>query len=190
MPLENRTKEAQLDYLSGRGLYIASACNKLIRKTLLTDKMLFRAGIYSEDVEWCARLLNYADSMDFICANFYCYRQRRDSITHTINDKKCRDLCNNIIGCFNLLEEADQTAKEALGRYTAYQYGTFFKVQAQAKNRQKECVDKLEPYQWILSKHCGNKKLRILSIGCRIFGYRTLCKMIRFAYHIRYRSGE
>lgn len=190
MPFEKNKKSDQLAYLSQNGLFIASACNKLIRRELFTEKLLFQPGVYSEDIEWCARLLCCAKSMDFVCANFYCYRQRRDSITHTINNKKCHDLCNHIIECFSIMEASDKEEKNALYNYVAYQYGTFFKVQAEAKNEQKDCIERLAKYQWVLSYHCGNKKLVILYIGCKLLGYRRICRLMRMAYTKKREDGE
>lgn len=188
MPIQCRNKKEQLAYLTGNHLYIASACNKFIRRDLLNENMRFKRGVYSEDIEWCARLLYYAESIDFICENFYCYRQRRDSIRHTIDDKKCKDLCQNIIHCINLAQQAEKDFQEYYYRYAAYQYGTFFKVQAQAKNRQTECIEILKEYSWILKYHTHNKKLKCLYLGCKILGYKNLCSIIRQAYRNKHRG--
>lgn len=182
MPINNKTKNKQLEYLTGQGLYIASACNKLIKREVLTQELEFKKGIFSEDIEWSARLLIYANTMDFICENFYCYRQRSGSITHTLDDKKCEDLCNNIIGCMKLIELSDKDEKLYIERYTAYQYGTFFMVQAKTQNNVRDCIECLANYKWILSYHCGNKKLLILHLFCKILGYKTTCKLIRLVY--------
>lgn len=188
MPLDLKTKNEQLDYLAKNRLYIASACNKLVRRTLLTEQLLFQPGVYSEDVEWCARLMRAAGSMDFVCANFYCYRQRRDSISHTINDKKCRDLCEHIIRCITLAGDAAGMEQTALAHYAAYQYGTFFVVQAQAENPQHVCIDKLSGHHRILENHLGNRKLLLLGIGCKVLGYKQVCKWIRFLYRMKNRT--
>lgn len=186
MPTELKNKKEQLQYLSDKQLYISSACTKLIKTSLmLKENLLFEKGVYSEDVEWSARLLKCADSMDFICANFYCYRQRRDSISHTINDKKCGDLCKHILNCIEMYEKANGEEKEALGVYSAYQFGTYFLVQAQAEHPQKECISKLKNYTKILNYHKGNKKLQLLNLGCKIVRYTTMCKMIRIAYRVK-----
>lgn len=182
MPISNLSKADQLDYLSQNGLYIASACNKLIKRTLFQKGLLFKKGIYSEDIEWCARLMKYAKSMDFVCENFYCYRQRKDSITHTINDKKCIDLYQNIMGCFQIAEVSDVHLKRSLLNYTAYQFGTFFIVQAQAENDQNIYAKKLENYCWILAYHNGNRKLIMLYMCCNVLGYSLTCKLIRFIF--------
>lgn len=185
MLLTYKSKNEQLRYLTQNNLYIASACNKLIKRTLFDESLKFRSGVYSEDIEWCAKLLQKADSQDFVCENFYCYRQRQDSIRHTINDKKCMDLCNNIIRCFELLEECEQESSEYFKRYIAFQYGTFFKIQAQAENVPYECIEKLEKYKGILKSYAGNRKLMCLHIGCTVMGYKNLCKIIRMVYKKR-----
>lgn len=182
MPLNKQTKEEQLAYLTEHNLYIASACNKVIRREILNEKMRFCEGIHSEDIEWCARLLIFAKSMDFICENFYCYRQRKDSTTHTINEKKCKDLCDNILKCISFIELANEQEREYIRRYIAYQYGTFFRVQAQADDEPSECIRKLSKFKWILSYHCGNRKLIILYICCCFLGYEKTCKVIRRIY--------
>lgn len=185
MPLTCNNKYKQLQYLTQNHLYIASACNKLINRDMFDDSLKFRKGVYSEDIEWCARLLQKAQTLDFICENFYCYRQRRDSIRYTINNKKCVDLCNNIIRCFEMAKESDTEEKEFLYRYIAFQYGTFFMVQAQAETIPYECIKRLKEYQWILKYHVGNKKLICLYAGCKFIGYKNLCKITRLVYRKR-----
>lgn len=183
MPTSCCTKETQINYLTKHNLYIASACNKLIRRSLFNEELMFVSGIYSEDVEWCARLLKRARSMDFVCENFYCYRQRSDSIRHTITHKKCEDLCNNIISCITDASELGEPVKTYLYRYAAYQYGTFFMVQAQGEKEPSDSIKKLSRYQWLLKYRCHNKKLLILHLGCKLLGYERVCKLIRRGVH-------
>lgn len=182
MPLEYCTKEQQLNYMMNHSLYIASACNKLIRRSLLDDTMLFVKGVYSEDIDWGARLLLVAESFDFVCENFYCYRQRKDSIRHTINNKKCIDLKNNIIKCIELGKKADLKWKKNFFQYAAFQYATFFLIQAQAENPQKECIEELSSYHKILTYHGNNRKVAYLYYADKIMGTRFLCKLIRLFY--------
>lgn len=174
-------RDEQLQYLAEHGLYIASACNKLIRRNLL-EGLSFQQGIYSEDIVWCAKLIEKAQSMDFVCENFYCYRQRADSIRHTITDKKCNDLVQNILTCLDMAKQAPKETQRLLRSYTAFQYGTFFAVQAQAEHSQLRYIEELAKHQWIMSYHGSNKKLRILYIGCKLIGYKNVCRMIRMIY--------
>lgn len=182
MPLNLRGKKEQLEYLSSNSLYISSACTKLIKCKLFTNHLLFEKGVYSEDVVWSAHLLCAADSMDFICEKFYCYRQHGNSISHTVNDKKCANLCKHIITCIDLCDTATDNEKSALCKYAAYQFGTYFIVQAQAEKTQAECINKLARYSHILSHHKNNKKLTVLYWGTKIMGYKNLCRLVRFIY--------
>lgn len=183
-PLDLPKKERK-KYILDNNLYIASACNKLIKKSLFEDgDLYFIKGIYSEDIDWCLRLLIKAESVDFICENFYCYRQRSDSITHTINDKKCHDLTNNILKCFSMVNKSE-SLQDVLYKYVAYQYGTFFITQAVAENYQSECINELSKYKWVLKYHTNNKKLIILNIMVTLFGYKLSCKIIRFFIRLR-----
>lgn len=172
----------QLEYLFAHGLYIASACNKMIRRSLLDEHLRFKKGIYSEDIDWCARLLVCAQSFDYLAEQLYSYRQHSSSIRHTINDKKCRDLTENILKCFDLVRQACDEKKQVLMSYTAFQYGTFFMVQAQAEHVPYACIEKLRSFKWILSHHGKNKKLWLLHVSCRLIGYRATCALIREAY--------
>lgn len=184
LPLDFNKLES-IQYLLDNNLYIASACNKLIKKSLFEDgDLYFVKGIYSEDIDWCLRLLIKAESVDFICDNFYCYRQRSGSITHTINDKKCHDLTNNILKCFSLVNKSE-SLQDVLYKYVAYQYGTFFITQAVAENYQSECINELSKYKWVLKYHSNNKKLIILNIMVTLFGYKLSCKIIRFFIRLR-----
>lgn len=184
LPLE-LSKTKSIKYLLNNNLYIASACNKLVKKSLFEDDCLyFVKGIYSEDIDWCLRLLIKANKPDFVCENFYCYRQRSNSITHTINDKKCQDLTNNILNCFSIVEKND-SLKDSLYRYVSYQFGTFFITQALAENYQSECINKLSKYKWVLKYQSNNKKLIVLNIMVTLFGYKLTCKIIRLFIKLR-----
>ena len=176
-------KQEQTDYLTENGLYIASACNKMIRRALICEPdMRFEKGVFSEDIVWCLKLLLKAESLDFVCENFYCYRQREGSITHTIDDKKCKDLCNNILQCAELLNTADSASKAFAERYTAYQLGTFVKNQALAESSQKECIQKLGSLKGLLKNHGNSRKIQLLDIFCRIVGFKGTCGMMRLVY--------
>lgn len=184
MPLLGKKVE-QLDFLVLHELYYAAAWNKLVRRSLLTEELQFREGVYSEDIEWCAKLMLAAKSMDFIPEAFYCYRMREGSISNAANDKKCTDLCNNVLACFRLLEEAPDEIQASLSTYLAFQYATFFAVQALAEKKQTDNLRRMKPYRSILSHHGGNRKVRVLSMACRVIGYDTTCWLMRRLYRKR-----
>lgn len=178
MPIELKNVQKQLSYLTSRSLYIASACNKLIKKDLVFE-IPFEKGKTSEDIAWCAQLMKAASSFDFICENFYFYRQHGDSITHSFDEKNCVDLVNNICDCIGFLENTTQDRYESLSIYVAYQFATFFAVQALASKCPKECIEKLRP-RWRILCHCGSsKKVKCLYIGCWMIGFTNMCRLTK-----------
>lgn len=183
MPM-GASRDQQYAYLSDNGLYIASSCNKMIRRELLRD-IPFRKGNRCEDIEWCARLAVRARSMDYIPENFYIYRQREGSTRHTIRDENCRDLATTIQLCIQMIQNADPATARLLRHYTAFQFGTFFIAQAQTENIQTEPIRSLENCTQILSYHGGNRKLMILNLAQKLLGYHRLCKLIRKFYQLR-----
>ncbi|MBO4946816.1 MAG: glycosyltransferase family 2 protein [Lachnospiraceae bacterium] len=172
---------AQLEYLAENGLFIASACNKMIRRSLLTG-LWFEKGIYSEDITWCMDVAEKASVMDFVGENFYCYRQRSGSIVHTPSNKRCSDLGMAITDCFKRLNTAEESFQKLFLAYTAFQYGTFILVQAQAGEYQGQWIKRLAHYKWILKHHGRNRKLLCLRLGSLMLGYRGLCRLVRFIY--------
>lgn len=178
-PLEMDDKKGQLDFLTKDFLYIASACNKMIRAEVLSKHMKFEEGKSSEDVEWCARLLVTSKTFDFVCENFYCYRQHATSTTHTFGEKSCVDLKNNILGCIRIAENATSEIQEYIYRYTAYQLSTFVAVQALASKCPSECIEELKPYQWLFKYHGRNKRVTCLYIIDKVIGLRNMCILMR-----------
>lgn len=67
------------------------------RQFLLTNNLFFEAGIYFEDIDFALRLSLVANRVMYIPVVFYIYRIRQSSITHTINEKKLRDMFHIIM---------------------------------------------------------------------------------------------
>lgn len=186
MPLTCTEKNSQLEYITKNHLYIASACNKMVSRKLFTHDLEFVSGIFSEDIEWCARLLKKAETLDFICMDSYCYRQRKNSITHSMDIKKCTDLKNNIIAAIIIADEIkDEKERNCFYRYAAYQYGTFIINQAYSSEVPKQCIRELKSYRWILSYHGKMKKIQLLDWGTKVLGMKGLCRITRIGYRLR-----
>ena len=178
MPKDADCLEKQLGFLTDRGLYSASACDKMISMQLL-KRLPFEPGMFSEDVEWSARLMNAAGSFDYINSAFYCYRQREGSVSHTISEKSCRDLANAVVGCCTITEQSDAAHKPYLGRYSAYQFATFIAVQAFTETFSKETIQTLRPYAGILQYYANSRKVRYMYYGVRMMGFVNWCRLIR-----------
>ena len=60
-------KKKTLDYLISNNLYISSAWSKIVKRDIImSNNLFFKEGILSEDIDWSARLLIYADKIDVI----------------------------------------------------------------------------------------------------------------------------
>jgi hypothetical protein len=152
------------------------------KRNIFSDELKFKKGVYSEDIEWCAILMNKESSFDYVPLNFYCYRQRQGSISHTIGEKNCKDLMTSIIRCIELSEMANDDTKEALQHYCAFQFATFFIIQACVLKKPIEYINKLKPYSYILKYHHKNKKVALLNLGCKILGFKNICSIVRKFY--------
>lgn len=79
--------------------YTTSACNKIIKKSLIDSKGLrFLEGVLSEDISWCAELLKYSFSMQYTNMEIYFYRQNRSgSIMTEISKKHIMDIYKQLV---------------------------------------------------------------------------------------------
>lgn len=178
MPEVLKSKEEQLEYLTQNTLYVASACNKMIRRSIIS-RTGFAVGKVSEDVEWAARLMLIAQSFDFLNICLFCYRQRSGSISQGLSQKSCDHLKDAIQGCCEACERCDENIKEYMGRYAAYQFATFIAVQALVPQFPKETIRELQKFSGVLRYYGSSRKVRYMYLGVRIFGLPLWCGLIR-----------
>jgi len=77
----------------------AATWDKVIKRKILVDNnIVFPFGKLSEDIEWCAKLLNIIenDKITFLNENMYVYRQREKSISKTVKEKHIIDIISII----------------------------------------------------------------------------------------------
>ena len=176
-------KERMLECLLTHGYYTSSACNKLVKRSLLEHKNFrFKEHVTSEDIEWSAQLLLNAKSFSISSVPLYVYRQRKGSISKEIKLKNIVDLRNNIESCV-LLSNNSPFNKDFLfiyWNYMAYQYGTFLLscafVNKQNRHQVNAILNDMKQYVWLLKYHL-NKKVYLLWKVNSYFGYKTLCKI-------------
>ncbi len=124
------TNEDCLAYLIHRGFFSVSAWTKLIRKELLLqNNILFREGATSEDIEWSGRVLLACKQVAYVNTDFYVYRQRDNSIVHSMSKESILCLKNNLIATIEAGKQALDPGSQMYAIYMAYasyQYATFF----------------------------------------------------------------
>lgn len=169
-------KANQFEYLMREGQYIASACNKVIRRNLFDRYDLwFRKGVFSEDVEWCARLAIAAESFGLIEEDGYIYRQRASSISHSLTLKNLVDLRNGIVKCYSYGRNKKDPFAKAYLNYAAYQYAVFFVSAGYVRDLRKIKIYKnLKKYAGLLRYNASPKVDKMREVY-RLGGYPALC---------------
>ena len=166
----------------GSGLYTSSACTKAIKTNLIiNNSIFFNEGITSEDIDWSARILLNAKSFSIFPKRFYAYRQREDSIVHTIKYENLKMLSENVVRCIKFGEDIkDKNLEDAYFNYVAYQYISFLRVAllCEGDSRTKALVKEMKQYRWLLKYHL-NRKVKIVYIFNKLLGYKLMFKALK-----------
>ena len=170
-----RGKDAQFEFLINNSLYIASACNKMIRTSLLKNNdMFFEKGVLAEDIEWSARLAISANTMWYCNECFYVYRQRKQSTTHSLTIRNISDVKNHIVRCVQYGENCENSFKKIYLNYVAYQYAVIFVSSGYVKDKElKRIYKELKPYTYLLD-YCVDSKVSMMRKVYKLLGYRGL----------------
>ena len=168
-----------IDEVTRSHAYISSACMKFMKAYLVKNNPRFEKGVLSEDIVWSANILAQANKFVSVKKPYYCYRQRSNSISKTLNSKSCIDLAHAINTCVEIANKANQYKKAAILRYSSYQLGTFVIVQAIAQNCPDECLASMNDVSWILKYHDNSIKMIILSTIVKLIGFRNTCRIVK-----------
>lgn len=188
--IKQQEKDQILECLINEGLYISSACNKLISASFLkTNELYFEKGITSEDIDWCARMLIKCGSIGYNNTEAYVYRQRSESITHTISYKNIYDLSNNVKKCVRFGQEIPKGTKfyELYHDFAAYQYGTLLLSNTLVdgdKDRIKVVMKEMKDYSWLLTYHV-NPKIKLQYYVKKVVGYNNLIRFLKLYTKIK-----
>lgn len=116
--------EKVIELIVRNGLWTACAWNKAVRSELFEEgKLRFVEGVTSEDVDWCMRLSQVANRIDYLGICVVGYRQRISSVTGKVTVKKVHCLRDNVRTCLELLAESGQEKRMLQQPYIAFQYG-------------------------------------------------------------------
>ena len=180
-------------YLVQKDQFIASACNKVISNSLIKDNDLyFRTGIVSEDIDWCARLAVYSKKMGGCNVNGYCYRQRTQSITHSITEKNVEMIRQNIEECLKYLNRLEKNSRKrkAYLSFVSYQYGTLiYNCNVLKGNDRRIQIEKAKTLRKLLY-YSSNRKVKVLSFLDRFFGFRVMNLIVKMFITIFRNEGK
>lgn len=184
----------QLDIVEKKNLliqsnqYITSACNKVVSKNFIDKyELYFSEGITSEDIDWCARLFLLSNFVEASNDDFYVYRQREQSITHTVKLKNLIDLSNNIIRSLSYMNQYtyNKQIEHSYLSYMAYQYGIFLVCYHLVEDEnKKEILNKMKDYSYLL-QYGLSKKVKLLYIVKKLFGFNFMMLLLKLYSLVR-----
>lgn len=180
------SKKNILSYLVKNNLYISSACNKVVKKSIIDKYNLrFEDKALSEDIEWSAKLLLYSNAIDVIESPFYIYRQRNHSITHTLKLINIEYLVKHIETCIELCKNENIDYKNEYMGYVAYQYITLLvSLNSVEEKIPSEMMKKIRDYSYLL-KYDLIKRVHIFNLINKFLGFYMLNLFIKFYLKIR-----
>jgi glycosyltransferase involved in cell wall biosynthesis len=134
-------------------LYVASAWDKVIKRSILIDNQLFfPVGRKSEDIEWCGKLMHYLKTFSIYSKSFYTYRQvRKGSITTTVSAKHIEDIYTMVKNGLNSEEAESQIINKAIENYWACNYVVILKdFYVLSSKTQKQIWNDLVSWKYLL----------------------------------------
>lgn len=151
--------------------YNVSACCKAVRKRILLDNGLqFAYKELSEDIEWSAEILSITENIVASNLDFYVYRQRSGSISHSISEKNIVDLKKHIVKINELFQSAEGNKKEILSYYLAQEYTNLIVTMSVYANYKEE-VEWVKKNKHVLNYACSNRS-KILRLMISILGVK------------------
>ena len=160
--------------------FTVSSCNKAIKKALFDEyELKFVKGMYSEDIEWCARLLSVVKTIIPSNLDFYVYRQRSGSITHEIGKQNIHDVRSHILFIESLAQDEKCSNKDKMRILLAEEFCNFI-VTLTAYKDYKEEINFIKEKKHLL-KWASSKKSKILKWLITFIGIKLTIKLIGLA---------
>lgn len=182
-PILKRGEEISMENLMRNNIFIACACNKVVKHSLINRLNLrFRIGQLSEDIEWCAKLLLANPTINVLPTCFYVYRQQNpSSITATITRKNVEHVLDTIVR----LTKTQMTVP--LKHYLANQLVLLMSFSRKVeKNEIADLLDEMKKYWWLI-KYNWYPYTRLVS-KVRFLGFNNVRYLLSI-YH-KYKRGE
>lgn len=189
--INGKSKTDVLSYFIGQGRFIVSACNKLIRRSILIENgIFFEKGLLSEDVDWNFNLTLCAERLFAVNSPFYAYRKREGSITTTFGIKNAKDLLHIINKWAATIPEkvSDSQQKKLFLGYCGYLYGILMGyVKTLKRQDRNEIEKKMLTLKYLLQYNVNYKTNKVLKIY-KIFGFNITCWLLSFYIYMNSRG--
>lgn len=176
--INGKSKDEVMKYLAKLSKFPGSACTKLISNRLIQEnKLYFKKGILSEDIDWTIRLLKVAENFLYIEMPYYYYRQNREgSITNTISLKKLE--CNLLIIEKYSSKNLKLNYQQEINSFMAYEFViALYNYGLLTPKEKKLIINKLKKNKWIL-KYSNLNKIKFIKFFINIFGIENVAKIL------------
>lgn len=166
-------------HLVASGVFPMSACFKLIKRSILADKLRFVKGLTSEDIPWFISLMESSHKCRFV--NNYAYVYRKDvptSISSSFSLKKYNDLFSILESGVAEVHKWDKKTQDALLSFWAYEL-CILRAQTgyMPKAQRKESLASLRKYEWLL-RYKTNPKVRLIARIQRVLGWSITSSLL------------
>lgn len=179
-----------LHYLLSKKQLPGGAVSLTVNKKLIVENdIYFIEGIKAEDFDWILNVLLSSERIYATNSPFYVYRQSRDgSITTTADLKSIKDLMVTVsIWSKRSNNIESNIIKYDVKNYIAHIYCTAVllinRIDSLAK---KEAIKVLKPYNYVL-KFGYWKRIQIIKLLIKLFGYSITAYLLDKYYHIKHR---
>lgn len=176
------SQEEYIEQLMKHNIYIACACDKVVRRSLLECyKHRFVIGQLSEDIEWCVKLLLTNPKIDILEEAFYVYRQQNaNSITANITRKNVHHVHDIIV------KYATRTSSLPLKHYLANQLVLLLSFSRKVKpNEISDLMNDIKKYWWLLDYNWYPYVRKVSKL--KFLGFSTV-RFLLGCYH-KYKRG-
>ena len=157
-------------------LYVASAWDKVIKRSILIDNQLFfPVGKKSEDIEWCGKLLQHIKTFSIYPKSFYTYRQvRQGSITTTVSAKHIEDVYVMVKEGLSSKKATSEIINKAIENYWACNYVVILKdFYVLSSKTQKQIWKDLVSWKYLLKKGRNIKVDKVMKFY-KFLSFKTL----------------
>lgn len=170
--------------LNSNSSFNMSAWSKIIKRSILTDnKLYFKKGQVSEDIQWFINLLEKSRFCKFVNEYVTAYRQgNTSSITHNIGLRNIDTLIEIVESEIKMmpLRNFAQEAKNSLFSFLAYEYsiilGYLYLLDPETASIKYEYLKK---YSWLLD-YTQDPKVKKVAIVNKLIGLKLTTKLLQY----------
>lgn len=185
--VEHLNSVASQDILSklvtSGNLQISACSMALSRDFVISNDLLFKEGIKSEDIEWAIRVFSKSPSWYFMNDEVYAYRQNREgSITASIDYAHLIDYVGIIHSSMEVVQGCNASTRLALISYLMYHVlivaGLAQRTELPKYQRDEILSDMEDVFKNNVRGHTLNKKVKLASHLSSLIGYGPTLRLV------------